>query len=81
MKPVFLTLTALALAAGASVAAPKNKPADAKSPICAVMQHEIGVVDADTPKSVYKGKTYYFCCAACKPTFDKNPEKYVKKKT
>ena len=30
-------------------------------------------------KSVYKGKTYYFCCATCKPAFDKNPEKYIKK--
>jgi YHS domain-containing protein len=30
-------------------------------------------------KSVYKGKTYYFCCPACKPQFDKNPEKYIKK--
>ena len=77
MKPVFLAVAALALAAGAAVAGPK----DAKSPVCAVMQHEIGVVDATTPKSVYKGRTYYFCCAACKPTFDKNPEKYVKKKT
>jgi YHS domain-containing protein len=28
--------------------------------------------------AVYKGKTYYFCCAACKPLFLKNPEKYVK---
>jgi len=29
-------------------------------------------------KSVYKGKTYYFCALNCKQTFDKNPEKYVK---
>jgi len=25
----------------------------------------------------YKGKTYYFCCAECKPTFEKDPEKYI----
>ncbi len=31
-----------------------------------------------TPKSVYKDKTYYFCCKACKPMFDKDPEKYLK---
>lgn len=30
-------------------------------------------------KSVYKGKTYYFCMEADKKTFDKNPEKYRKK--
>lgn len=31
-----------------------------------------------TPKSVYKDKTYYFCCPGCKPQFDKDPEKYLK---
>jgi Cu+-exporting ATPase len=25
-------------------------------------------------KSEYKGKTYYFCSAGCKKTFDANPE-------
>jgi Cu+-exporting ATPase len=25
----------------------------------------------------YKGKTYYFCAAGCKDTFEKEPEKYV----
>lgn len=28
-------------------------------------------------KSTYKGKTYYFCAANCKQTFDANPEKYA----
>jgi len=28
-------------------------------------------------KSVYKGKTYYFCAPGCKKTFDENPEKYA----
>jgi YHS domain-containing protein len=27
--------------------------------------------------SVYHGKTYFFCAAACKETFLKAPEKYV----
>lgn len=27
---------------------------------------------------VYKGKTYYFCSAGCKTTFEKAPAKYVK---
>lgn len=30
-------------------------------------------------KTVYKGKTYYFCCAGCPEEFKKNPEKYLKK--
>jgi YHS domain-containing protein len=28
-------------------------------------------------KSDYNGKTYYFCAASCKTTFDKNPTKFV----
>lgn len=28
--------------------------------------------------SVYEGKTYYFCSAACKKAFDLAPEKYAK---
>jgi YHS domain-containing protein len=27
----------------------------------------------------YKGKKVYFCCAACKSVFNKNPEKYIAK--
>ena len=28
-------------------------------------------------KSVYQGKTYYFCAPGCKKAFDENPEKYA----
>lgn len=48
------------------------------SAICPVMGTKIPDVTKAAGKSVYKGKTYYFCCAGCKPAFDKNPEKYVK---
>ena len=27
----------------------------------------------------YKGKKVYFCCPACKDTFEKDPEKYISK--
>ena len=27
----------------------------------------------------YKGKKVYFCCPACKPKFEANPEKYIAK--
>jgi YHS domain-containing protein len=27
----------------------------------------------------YRGKKVYFCCPACKPEFEKNPEKYLAK--
>ena len=28
--------------------------------------------------SDYEGSEYYFCCAGCKQTFEKEPEKYAK---
>jgi P-type Cu+ transporter len=28
-------------------------------------------------RSFQKGKTYYFCSAGCKETFDKDPGKYI----
>jgi YHS domain-containing protein len=30
-----------------------------------------------TLKSDYMGKTYYFCAASCKATFDKDPAKFA----
>ena len=29
-------------------------------------------------KSVYDGKTFYFCSASCKAKFDANPKQYAK---
>lgn len=38
-------------------------------------------MDVDEKKAAataaYKGRTYYFCAAACKRAFEKNPEKYL----
>ncbi|MBW3625594.1 MAG: YHS domain-containing protein, partial [Armatimonadetes bacterium] len=42
------------------------------------MGAKIASVKEAVGKSTYKGKTYYFCCAGCKPEFDKNPEKFIK---
>lgn len=28
--------------------------------------------------SEYHGRTFYFCCRACKTKFDQNPQQYVK---
>jgi YHS domain-containing protein len=49
----------------------------AKDPICGMM------VDEKTArfKSEVGGKTYYFCAASCKTTFDKNPAKFTKGST
>lgn len=44
-----------------------------KDPVCGMQ------VDEKKPvRSVYyKGTRYYFCAAACKAVFEKNPERYV----
>lgn len=31
-------------------------------------------------KTVYKGKTYYFCALGCKTAFEEDPEKYLEEK-
>jgi Cu+-exporting ATPase len=28
-------------------------------------------------RSDFEGQTYYFCCAGCKHSFDKEPQRYV----
>jgi xanthine dehydrogenase accessory factor len=44
-----------------------------RDPICGM------TVDINTAKhySEFNGKLFYFCCAKCKQTFDKQPDKYV----
>ena len=45
----------------------------AKDPVCGMMVDE----KKAKFKSDYNGKTFYFCAATCKSTFDKNPLKYA----
>ena len=61
-------------------AAKHTAPRKVVSAVCPVMGTKIPDVTKASGKSVYKGKTYYFCCPGCKPLFDKNPGKYIKKK-
>ena len=42
----------------------------AKDPVCGMMVDE----KKAKFKSDYNGKTFYFCAASCKETFDKNPK-------
>jgi len=48
----------------------------ARDPVCGME------VDEKNPPatSTYGGKTYYFCSAGCKATFERNPEKYISAK-
>ncbi len=57
----------------------KNPPPKTTvSAVCPVMGNTIPDITKAAGKSVYKSKTYYFCCAGCKPKFDADPAKYVK---
>jgi transcriptional regulator GlxA family with amidase domain len=47
----------------------------AEHPLCAVC--DMDVDPATAPKSVFKGKTYYFCSLEDKHTFDAAPDKFV----
>jgi len=44
-------------------------------PLCPVCEMEVD--SAGAPKSVYKGKTYYFCMQDHKQAFDASPDKYL----
>jgi YHS domain-containing protein len=71
--------------AGAPSAAPQGERApvsfDAPPPVgtrarCPVMGDDFTVTE-DTPRSEYQGRHYVFCCPACKPQFDANPQRYL----
>ena len=46
----------------------------ARDPVCGMEVKE----NQAAAKSQHNGQTYYFCSAACKAEFEKNPAKYVK---
>lgn len=54
---------------------------DPKEIACAVMPGDkVNIKKATKSKmfSDYKGRRYFFCCAGCKPTFEKDPAKFAK---
>ena len=53
-------------------------PASGTKATCPVMGNDFEVT-SKTEYSEYKGKTYVFCCPGCKPAFEADPEKYIKK--
>ena len=84
MKKLILALAALTALSSAVLAAPqthtKKPSAQTKKAalICPVTGDKIASVKAAVGHSSYKGKTYYFCRAGCKPRFDKDPATFVK---
>jgi Cu+-exporting ATPase len=45
-----------------------------KDPVCGMTVAEAKAAGT----SEYGGKTYYFCAAGCRESFEKEPEKYIK---
>ncbi len=55
------------------------KNGDAKvgdTTVCPV-SGETFIVEADSPKVSYGGKTYFFCCHDCEGDFQKDPARYL----
>ncbi len=48
-------------------------PSEAIDPVC----HMLVEIATARYTSTYNDKTYYFCAAGCKKSFDKEPEKYL----
>jgi YHS domain-containing protein len=74
MMIVGLSATPATFAGAADNQTKNDKRAEAKviDPVCGM------TVDPKTAeKSIYKGKTYYFCARSEKEAFEKSPEKYV----
>lgn len=51
----------------------EKAPKEVQDPVCGMT-----VDPANSPKSNYKGKTYYFCSIDDKKEFDKAPSSYIK---
>ena len=81
MRTVLLTAALLAALITSALAAPHLSAQAASSKktalICPVTGTKIASAAQAYSHEAYKGKTYYFCCPACKPTFDKNPGKAI----
>jgi YHS domain-containing protein len=54
-----------------------SKPAPGTKARCPVSNEEF-TVKANTATATFNGRVYAFCCADCKPDFEKNPAKYAR---
>jgi YHS domain-containing protein len=76
MKKLMIILVAGALCTASFAQKPAAEPKELK---CSVMpDHMANIKKATKAKlfSDYEGRRYFFCCAGCKPAFDKDPKKY-----
>ena len=77
MRALAPALLAAALAATVGAQAPKPHKNAKGQLVCPVMKSTVASAKKAAGFSDYKGIRYYFCCAGCKPSFDKNPAKYA----
>ncbi|MBI3944738.1 MAG: YHS domain-containing protein [Armatimonadetes bacterium] len=81
-RTLILLLLALGLAAAAAVAAGTHRHGGGEQKegkpalVCPVMKSPVSA-DGSGGKSVFRGRTYYFCCPGCKQPFEKDPHAYV----
>ena len=53
-----------------------DKQETAIDPVCD-MEVDTAEARAERLVSEYRGKTYYFCCAMCKESFEEGPSEYL----
>jgi len=80
---VVLAFVVLIVIVGCKKKAEPVKPQGDTNSVSAAVEQTVcpvegGPINKDI-YTVYKGKKVYFCCAGCKPIFEKDPEKYVDK--
>lgn len=75
-KLVCMTMLAASLTFAQQKPADQNPPKQATDPVCGMT---VDPKASDTQKSMYKGKTYYFCSREDKEKFDKSPAQYAAK--
>ena len=81
MKTFFLAACSLVALSSMAMAAPPHRvkaPVKKTPLVCPVSGDKIASARTAASHSLYKGKTYYFCCPDCKPRFDKNPAQITK---
>jgi len=79
LKTICKILAVFAIVGGMNATGYGETPPESKEVVTCPVTGEPVSDPSKAAKSEYKGKTYYFCCPACKPKFDANPEQYLKK--
>lgn len=81
MKKALIAFTIVAMVVPA-FAQKQKKEKTPKEVACPVMEeHKVNIKEA-TKKKMYadfEGRRYFFCCAGCKPAFEKEPAKFKSK--